>query len=182
MYNIGLASLHPLLLVPVSNLPALPLTHFASQICLVLSLLLLIVVQHTPLYHLKLCSNMGCCWKHVIKCLFSLLMAHKLYLIPFIVLPWLFVILEPRVYLLWLNVTLFHLYLMVLGSDLTGLTLATPILIGCPVLYRFEYLVSTVSWLLYLVMLLCMLILLFRTPFAKRLTVVQLLGLHLSTQ
>ena len=77
----------------------------------------------------------------------------KLYLIPFIVFPWLLVKLELELCLLWLNATLFHLYLMILCSDLTGFTLATPILIGRPVVYQLKYLVDTVSWLVYLVIL-----------------------------
>ena len=44
MCNIGLASLHPFLPVPVSNLLALPITHFSGQIHLVLSLFLLTMV------------------------------------------------------------------------------------------------------------------------------------------
>ena len=39
------------------------------------------MMQCTPSYHLQMCSNMGCCWNKVIRCLFSLLMAHNLYLI-----------------------------------------------------------------------------------------------------
>ena len=87
VYNIGLASLHPFLPAPVSNQLAFPMTRFAGQIHLVLSLLLLIVVKRTPLHHLKLCSNMVFCWKHQIRCLLSLIMACRLYLIPFIVFP-----------------------------------------------------------------------------------------------
>ena len=123
---------------------------------------------------------MGCCWKHVIRCLFSLLMDHKLYLIPFVVFPWLSVILELGLCLLWLNATLFHLYLMILCLDLTGFALATPILIGRPVLCQLKYLVDTISWLVYLVILLHTLNLLLWTLFARRLIVVQLLGSHLS--
>ena len=44
------------------------------------------------------------------------------------------VILDTGLYLLWLNATLFHIYLMTLCSDLTGFALANPILIGGPVL------------------------------------------------
>ena len=54
VYTIGPAILRPFLPLPVSNLLALLTTRFSIQICLVLSLLLLIVVQCTPLYHLQL--------------------------------------------------------------------------------------------------------------------------------
>ena len=125
---------------------------------------------------------MGCCWKHVIRYLFSLLMHCKLYLILFVVFPWLFVILELELWLLWLNALLFYIYLMILCSDLTGFALATPILIGRPVLYQLKYLVDTFSWLVYLVILLFMFNLLLWTLFAMRLMIVQLLALHLSIQ
>ena len=66
------------------------------------------------------------------------------------------------------------------AQDLTGFTLATPILIGRPVLCQLKYLVDTISWLVYLVILLHILNLLLWTPFARRLIMVQLLGSHLS--
>ena len=56
---------------------------------------------------------------------------------------------------------------MILCSYLTGLTLATPILIGQPVLYWFKYLVATVSWMVYLAMLLYILNLLLLDPIFK---------------
>ena len=94
--------------------------------------------------------------------------------------PWLFVILEPGLYLLWLNTTLFHLYLMTLCLDLTDFALTTPILIGGPVFCQLKYLVDTISWPVYLEILLNTLNLLFWTLFPKMLTMVQLLGSYLS--
>ena len=138
------------------------------------------MVQFTPSYHLQLCSNMGHCWKHVIKCLFSLLIDCKFNLIPFVVFPWLSVILELGLCLLWLNAALFHLCPMILCWDLTNLALATPILIGGPVLYQLEYVVGTISRPIYLVLIMHILNLLLWTPLARRLTVVQLLGSNLS--
>ena len=69
---------------------------------------------------------------------------------------------------------------MILCADLTGFTLATQILIFGPELCQLKYLVDTVSWLVYLVILLRMFNLLLWTSFARRLTMVQLLGSHLS--
>ena len=145
--NIGPARLHPFFPIPVLNLLVLPVTRFASQICLIQSLPYKIVVQITPSYHLQLCRNMGCCWKHMIRCLFSLLMDCKLHLIPFIVFPWLSVILELGFCLLWLSATLFHPSCIIFCLDLTGFTLTTPILIGRPVFCVYKYLGGTVSWL-----------------------------------
>ena len=53
------------------------------------------MVQLTYSYHLKLCSNIDCYWRQVIRCLFSLQIDCRLYLIPFVMFPWLSVILEP---------------------------------------------------------------------------------------
>ena len=68
----------------------------------------------------------------------------------------------------------------ILCLDLTGFILATPILISGPVFYPLKYLVCTISWLVYLLILLYMLNLLLWTLFAKKLPMVQLLGSHLS--
>ena len=121
---------------------------------------------------------------------FILLIDNKLYLIPFVVFPWLFVILDLGLCLLQLNAILFQLYPTILCWDLTGFALATPILISRLVLclyrptYQYggykKYPVGTISWLGYLVILLCVLNLLLWTLFERRLLMVQLLGSHLS--
>ena len=89
-------------------------------------------------------------------------------------------ILELGFCLLWINASLFYLYLIILCWDLIGFALATPILIDRPVLCLYKYLVGTISWLVYLVILLHTLNLLFWTLFASRLPMVQLLGSHLA--
>ena len=82
--------------------------------------------------------------------------------------------------MLWLNAILFHLYFMILYLNLTSLAFATPILIGRPVLCLYKYLMGTIPWLVYLVILSRMLNLLLWTLFARKLLVVQLLGSCLS--
>ena len=79
-----------------------------------------------------------------------------------------------------LNAMLFCLYITILCWDLTGFTLATPTLISRPILYLYKFLVGTISWLVYLVILLCMLNLLLWTLFSRMLPMVQLFNSHLS--